>query len=90
MTFSSDGGEADLPDCHLCDLGLEEIALHAFYHCPQVHRFWDYVGELTARFTPDQLVSINLTYICDNVLFLFSRVKSMVFFTLLPVARMVV
>lgn len=38
-----------LPDCRRCDLGLEETALHTFYHCPRVRPLWDHVSELTAR-----------------------------------------
>lgn len=72
--------------CHQCDLDLEETALHAFYNCPQVQTFWDYVDELTACITPNWLVSINLTYALPP----FSGVKRTVFFMLLAVARIVV
>lgn len=60
------------------------------YHCPYVHLFWDYVSELMARIYPEHLISINLAYICNNVLPLYSVVKRMAFLTLLAVAKMVV
>lgn len=57
-----------MPDCHRCDRGLEERAGHAFFHCPLVRPFSDHVGEMTARMDPEHLVSIDLAYVCDNVL----------------------
>ncbi|CAE1313253.1 unnamed protein product [Acanthosepion pharaonis] len=83
-------GLADLPDCERCGLGLEETAAHAFYHCPQVRPLWDHVGELTARLAPEQLVSIDRAYACDNVSPPYSGMKRMVFLTLMATARMVI
>lgn len=59
-------GWADKPDCHRCDLGLEETSAHTFYQYLQVHPFWNPV-ELTVRFDPKHLVSIDLASACDNV-----------------------
>lgn len=53
---------ADVPDCPMCDIGIEERASKAFYHSPRVCRFWDYVSELTARIAPDEPVLINHAY----------------------------
>lgn len=50
----------DLPDICRRDLGLEETAVDAFYHCRQVCPFWDYVGDLKACIAPDPLLSIDL------------------------------
>lgn len=55
-----------------------------------VRPFWDYVFELTARIDPENHVSINLAYACDNVLPPFSGVKRMVFLTLPDVASIMV
>lgn len=55
---------ADLPVCEQCDLGTEETASHAFYHCPQVHPLWDHVGELMACLAPEKLVLIDCAYAC--------------------------
>lgn len=81
---------ADLPDFHQCDLGLEETPSHAFYHCPQVHLFWHYVGELMTRIASEYLLSIDLAYAYDNLSPPYSVEKRMMFFTLLTVARMVI
>ena len=83
-------GLANSPNCHRCDLDSEETASHAFYHCPQVSPFWEFVGELTARIVPDKIVPMVPAFVLSNVSPPFSGVKRMVFFSLLAVARMVV
>lgn len=83
MAFIAD--LADMPDCQQCDIGLEERAVHAFFHYPQVRRFWDHVGEFTACIYPEHLVPINLAYVCDNMSPPWSGVKRIVFLTLLAV-----
>lgn len=70
-------GWTDTPDYHRCDSGIE-TAVHAFFHCPQVHPFWDHVGELTVRIDPEHLMSIDLAYVCDSVSASWSRVKPMI------------
>lgn len=50
--------------------------------------FWDQVDDLAAPIDPEHLVSINLAYVCDNVLPPWSGVNRLVFLTLLTVARM--
>lgn len=77
-------------DCHRCDLGLEENSSHAFYYCPPVRFFWDYVGELSARIAPEKIVFNDLAYSYDNVSPPYSVVKCMVFLKLLALARMVI
>ncbi|CAE1322429.1 unnamed protein product [Acanthosepion pharaonis] len=59
-------GLADLQNCNRCELGLEETASHAFYHCPRVHPLWDIVSELTARIASEKLVPIDRAYASDN------------------------
>lgn len=57
----------DLPEYHQCDLGLRETASHAFYNSRQVHQFWGYVGELTARIVPEHLVFLGLACAGDTL-----------------------
>lgn len=69
-------------DCHPCDLGLEETTMPAFYDCPLMRAFRDYIGELTACIDPEHIVSIDLTHVCDNVSSTWYGLKRMVFMTL--------
>lgn len=62
------------------------MALHAFYHCPQVRPLWDYAGELTARISFKKLMLIDRVYACDSVSPPYSGVKQMVFLMLLATA----
>lgn len=36
MTLGFNAGLVNMPDCHRCELGLEESAAHAIYHCQWV------------------------------------------------------
>lgn len=55
-----------------------------------VRPFWDHIGELTNSIDPKHIVSIDLCYICDNVLHPLPGMKQMVFLMLLTVVGMVV
>lgn len=79
-----------MPECHQCDLALEGISVHAFYHCHQVHPFWNHDLKLMTPIDPKHPLSIDIAYTCDNVSSLCSEVRSMVFLMLLTRARMVV
>lgn len=80
----------DLPDCHPCDLSLEEKASHAFYHCPRMDPFWEYDGQLKDRITPEKLMLIDLAYVCDTVSSRYCEMKRVVILALIAVARMVI
>lgn len=86
MAFIADW--ADMPDYHRHDSGFDET--HPFFHCPHVRPFWDHIGELTNSIDPKHIVSIDLCYICDNVLHPLPGMKQMVFLMLLTVVGMVV
>lgn len=68
------GSWANLPNCHQCDFGLEETALHTYY-CHQMCPFWNYVSKVMTHIDSEQYISINLSYVCDNVPPLFSGVE---------------
>lgn len=71
-----------MTDCHWCDIDLEETTVSDF-HCPQVRPFWDHVD-------PEHLVSIDLAYVCNNLLPPWPVMKRMMFLILLVVARIVI
>ena len=81
---------ADMPDCARCSSGLEETALHAFYHCEWVCTFWSHVEEWTTRISPRELVSLDVGYVMNNVSSPFQGEKRVVFLVILAVARMVI
>lgn len=83
-------GWADMTGYHRCDHTLVEINVHVIYHCTQVHIFCDYIDEMTARIDPEQLVSIHLAYVCDNISLPCSGMRLWVFLTMLDVAKMLV
>ena len=83
-------GLADMPDCPRCASGLEETAVHAFFHCERFRPFWNHVGEWTARIEPKQLVLFDLGYVVDNVLPPYQGEKRVVLLAILAVARMVI
>ena len=78
--WTSKAGRADMPDCPHCSSGLEEAAQHTFYY------FWEHVTHIE----PKQLMLFNIGCIVDKVLPPLQGEKSVVFLTILAVARMAI
>lgn len=78
-------GVAEEPKSGRCSDSLK-AAEHAFYHCP----LWEHVGGLVTRIETENLLYLDVSYVCDNVSLSWDGLKRMVFLTLLAVTRMVV
>ena len=83
-------GRADIPDCPLCNRGVEETPVHAFYYCERVRPFWNHEEEGMARIDPNQLVLLNVRYVMDNVEPTWKGEKYVLFLVILAVATMVI
>lgn len=46
---------------------LQEMAKHAFCYCSQVYLLWEYVGNLLACMKPENVLYLDISYVCDNV-----------------------
>ena len=58
---------ADKHDCASCDIGLEEKAVHTFFHCDLVPALWEFIGYVTARISPKQFEQLDVAYVIDSI-----------------------
>ena len=66
---------ADIPECLCCGNGLEETALHTFYHCERVRPFWSHVKSRWPVSVPSSLCCSTLVT-SWTILILLIKVRS--------------
>lgn len=75
---------AEWPDCGRCS-EPEETAENGFYRCPQVYQLWEYAAVLVARMDLENVLHLDVSYICHNVTPSWYGLKRVTFLALLAV-----